>query len=209
MNRATSWPSIFGLFLILIAAPPAVAQSDGPFSLAVTDASSDWRPTVRISGLLDQGLREALRSGLPLRVHLRVELWRKGLFDRLAGAREISLAIVEDPLDHSLTLHTPDGERSFDSLAEVEAIIGSRFVVDLGPDRSGRFYYLGTLQVETLSLSDLDELERWLNGEVQPAVEGSGSLADALERGLGRLFVRVIGLPTRQYEARTGTFEVR
>jgi len=201
---------LVGALLLSLLLQPAVAlaQSDDPFSLEVTRTSNSWRPTVEISGLLDQGLREALRSGLPLRVHLRVELWRKGLFDRLAGAREISLAIVEDPLDHSLTLHTVDGKISFRSPDEVESMMRSQFALNLDPSRSGRFYYLGTLEVETLSLSDLEELERWLSGEVQPAVEGSGSVAEALERGLGRLFVRVIGLPTRQYEARTGTFEV-
>ncbi len=207
MIRSRSLPWLVSV-LLLVHPAVAVAQSDDTFSLQVVDTGSSWRPTVQIAGLLDQGLREALRSGLPLRVHLRVELWRKSLFDRLVGTREISFAIVEDPLDHSLTFHTKDGEISFRSPGEAESMMRSEYPLDLEPTRSGRFYYLGTLEVETLSLSDLEELERWLSGEVQPAVEGRGSVAGALERGLGRLFVRVIGLPTRQYEARTGTFEV-
>jgi hypothetical protein len=74
------------------------------------------------------------------------------------------------------------------------------------PRRSGRFYYLATLEVETLSLSDLEELRRWIRGEVQPAVEGRAPAGRAVERGLRRVFVRLLGLPTRRFETRSEIF---
>jgi hypothetical protein len=57
--------------------------------------------------------------------------------------------------------------------------------------------------VEILSLGDLDELERWLRGEV---VDDNTSVGSAFTRGLKRLFIRLIGLSARKFEARTDAF---
>ena len=62
------------------------------------------------------------------------------------------------------------------------------------------------VDVETLSLNDLDEVERWLRGELRPAVRGRRNPGTALGRGLRTLAVRLLGSESRHYEARTGTF---
>ncbi|HEU0051954.1 MAG TPA: hypothetical protein VFQ39_02210, partial [Longimicrobium sp.] len=80
---------------------------------------------------------------------------------------------------------------------------------DMRPERAGRYYYLARLEVETLSLSDLEELRRWLRGEARPAVAGEKPVGRAVERGLKRFFVRLLGLPARRYEARTHVFNAR
>jgi hypothetical protein len=69
-----------------------------------------------------------------------------------------------------------------------------------------RYYYNVVLDVETLSVSDLDELQRWLSGELQPAVRGKRAPLSALRRGFGTLLSRVLGGEKRHYEARSGTF---
>ena len=75
--------------------------------------------------------------------------------------------------------------------------------------RTGRYYYTVVLDVETLSLSDLDELERWLKGELQPAVLNPVKTGNALTRGLRTLVARLLGGERVQYQARSGKFEVR
>ena len=81
------------------------------------------------------------------------------------------------------------------------------FPVALRPDRKGaQYYYNVILDVETLSVSDLDELQRWLNGELQPAVRGKRAPLSALRRGFGTLLSRVLGGEKRHYEARSGPF---
>jgi hypothetical protein len=60
--------------------------------------------------------------------------------------------------------------------------------------------------VESLSVSDLDELQRWLRGELQPAVRGRRSPFSALREGFGTLLSRVLGGETRHFESRSGTF---
>ncbi|HEX2191370.1 MAG TPA: hypothetical protein VHG51_20835 [Longimicrobiaceae bacterium] len=198
------------LLALALLAGPAPAQAERPLAVTVGGASAGWRPTVRAQGLLaDPGLRDALGSGLPLRFRFRVELWEKALFDRLVGTHRAGLALLQDPLDGAYTLDNGRQEQRFRSLAEVERAVEAAFAAGLHPPRRGRFYYIAVLEIETLSLSDLEELQRWLRGEAAPAVQGRRSVGRAVESGLRRAVVRVIGLPTRKYEARSPTFTPR
>ncbi|MEW5928068.1 MAG: hypothetical protein AB1941_11330 [Gemmatimonadota bacterium] len=198
------------LLALLSLAGPARAQGERPLTVAAAGAAAGWRPLVRAKGLLaDPGLRDALDSGLPLRIRFRVELWEKAVFDRLVGTHRAALAVLQDPLDGAYTLDNGRTEQRFRSLAEVEAAVEGAFAATLHPTRRGRFYYIAVLEIETLSLSDLEELQRWLRGEARPAVQGRRSVGRAVESGLRRAVVRVMGLPTRKYEARSATFSPR
>jgi hypothetical protein len=202
------WTTIACALLLL--AGPAAAQASARLRISPAPPAERWRPIVESDALLrDRSLRDALESGLPLRFRLRVELWENRFFDRLAAAQEIAFALAQDPLDRAYVLTTPTGEAHFATVAQAEDAIARRLRVDVRPSRTGRYYYLAKLEVETLSLSDLEELRRWLRGEVGPAVAGSGSPESAVESGLRRVLVRMIGLPTRRMEARSGTFTVR
>ncbi len=206
--RPLVWAGV--LLALVCLAGPAPAQSPPPLTIAAGNAVLEWRPLVRVHALLeDRALLEALGSGLPLRFHFRVELWSDGFFDRLVQAQQLSLMVVQDPLDRSYTLAGERNEQRFETLAEVESAIQAMAVFTLHPRGRGRFYYLATLEVETLSLSDLEELRRWLRGEAGPAVQGHRPVGRAVERGLRRTVVRLMGLPTRRYEARTATFRLR
>ena len=77
------------------------------------------------------------------------------------------------------------------------------YKVTLAPKGAGRFYYLCRLEVSTLNDTDLREVERWLKGDVSPAVSGRGDLGDALVRGAQRVLVRIAGLPRLTLEARS------
>jgi hypothetical protein len=201
------------LALLLLAAgaliSPAAAQ-ERTLSLAVAPAAAQWRPEVRLHGVVeDHALAEALRSGLPLRYHIRVELWRRtGGPDRLIGARENFRAILRDPLDEGYLLDDGHAQRRFATPDACEAALERAFQPPLHPADAGRYYYLAVLEVETLSSSDLEELRRWLRGEARPAVSGDAPVGRAVESGLRRVFVRLLGLPARRYQARTGVFEV-
>ena len=60
-----------------------------------------------------------------------------------------------------------------------------------------------------LSLSDLDEVERWLRGELRPAVQWKRNPAGVIGRGLRTLFVRMLGAERRHYEVRSKAFRAR
>jgi hypothetical protein len=194
------------LFATLAQAQPAISQAPA-LTLSVGPADQGWPLRIRVGNLLDDsGLRDALESALPLRFHMRAELWRKRTLDRLVEAEEISVALLQDPLGAGYSLETGAGVRLVKTLGEAQLALGELLNPALTPRMNGRHYYIVTLEVETLSLSDLDELRRWLRGDVAPAIGGQSSPSRAVERGLRRLMVRVIGLPTRRFEARTGTF---
>ena len=191
-------------------AHPAAAQ-DRPLTLTAGAAAEQWRPVVRMRGVLrDPALSDALRSGLPLRFHFRVELWRRGgSVDRLIEARENGRAMLRAPLDEGYVLEDGRTQRPYRTLPDCEAALERAFQPPMRPPGRGRYYYIGVMDVETLSLNDLDELRRWLRGEARPAVAGSKPVGQAVETGLRRFFVRLLGIPTRRYEVRTEVFEAR
>lgn len=198
--------AVLGVVVAILAPTPAAGQSDA-LRLSVGGANEGWAVKVHLGQVLhDPSLRDALESALPLRFHLRVELWRNGFLDRLVGSEELSVAVLQDPLSLEFSVETATSSVTVATLTEAEEALRAALAPRLRPERAGRHYYLAVLEVETLSLSDLDELRRWLRGEVGPALEGRAPPTRPVERGLRRLLVRVIGLPTRRFEASSGTF---
>lgn len=202
IRRAT-----FLLAAAVLALPPTAALSQAP-PLAVTAAGGSPRVTVG-AVLHDPALEEVLRSGIPLRLRFRTELWRDRFFDELVDHAAWSLVLMIEPLDGRFLIGRPDDEvpQEHDSYAEARAALERDYSPVLRPARPGRYYYLASLEVETLSLSDLEELGQWLSGELTPAVQGRRSVTGAVGAGLRRLFIRVLDLPTRRYHARSEIFE--
>ncbi|GMV06052.1 MAG: hypothetical protein AMXMBFR53_23280 [Gemmatimonadota bacterium] len=157
----------------------------------------------------DAGLVRAVHAGLPLRLLLRAELWKDGFFDSQRGSGEWRASVVFDPLEQRYRVATGAAgvtELTADSLPAVVEALQAAFVLPLRPLEEGRYYYLGQLEMETLSLTDLDELQRWLRGDLASAVRGERSTGSAVGRGVHRLVVRMLGIPTRRYRLRTETF---
>src|SRR5690606_3597227 len=98
-------------------------------------------------------------------------------------------------------------QRRLPTLEAARQVLERQLSTRQRPDRAGRYYYLAALEDDTLSPCDLEELRRWLRAVVAPAPGGQSPPTRALERGWRRLMIRVIGLPTRRYEARSSNFE--
>lgn len=202
------------LMALLAGALPARGQEDEnaerePVELFVEEGTGVLQ--VRLGPVLDDGgLRRALHSGLPLRIRVQVELWKDRFFDSQRGRADWRATVVYDPLDRTYRVETSADRqiRVVSSLEEAGEALSRSFDVPLRPREEGGFYYLGQLEVETLSLSDLEELQRWLRGDLAPAVAGEQEVEGAVEKGMRRLVVRVLGLPARRYRVRTETFRV-
>lgn len=208
------------LLLVALVAPAAAQGRDEPrleITLPASSALTTEGPVVRgIDIITDRRLSDLLRSGFPARLHFRVELWStSGWFDDLRARREWDVIVQYDPLDKRFRVARVSGELvtvlgSFETLAEAEAAVSRPYRVPLTvPPQNERFYYNASLEVETLSLSDLDEVERWLRGELRPAVRGERNPGTALTRGVRTLVVRLLGGATQRYQVRTGTFRPR
>jgi len=187
--------------------PGVPVQSDP--ALRLIAATTDGSVRVEFDNLLGGGaLQRSLEGGLPVRIRLVVELWRDRFFDAQEGGFEWRATVRHDPLTRSFRVESEDGRlRNVASLAEAGRLLESWVTVPLRPPVSGRYYYLARVEMETLSLSDLEELRRWLQGDLAPAMEGGEQVGSAVGRGVRRIFVRVLGLPTQRLEARSAAFD--
>ena len=59
-----------------------------------------------------------------------------------------------------------------------------------------------------LSLTDLDEVERWLRGDLQPGLTGKANPGTIITRGLRTVAAKLLGSESREYEASTPMFRV-
>jgi hypothetical protein len=163
--------------------------------------------------LLDEYLRELLENGFPARLRYRVELWADGrFFDELQRSAEWEVRVVYRAVQQQYEVIQLVGERplslgSFVKLEDADAAASRPVRVPLrAPAEDRRFYYLVTLEVEALSVSDLDEVNRWLSGDLSPAVRGQRNPGSALGRGLRSLATRLLGGERRTYEEQSPTF---
>jgi hypothetical protein len=63
-----------------------------------------------------------------------------------------------------------------------------------------------TLDVQILGASDLDEVNRWRKGELEPAIHGERDPGTALTRSIRMLASRLLGGDSREFEATTPAF---
>jgi hypothetical protein len=207
--------------MLAVAAPRAAqAQAGNSVRLEVRltpdSAPGGGRaPVVRSDNLLDDGRwLSTLRSGLPVRLHYRVEIWRSrnGWLDQLNRQVYWDVVVRHEPLLDQYTMLTIFGsrvqERRYATLDALTAALAFAYQINVSPTEAGSYYYTATLEISTLSDSDLDELERFLEGGLERAREREG-LGDALGRGATRFLLRLAGLPSLRLEARTRRFAVR
>ncbi|HET6578673.1 MAG TPA: DUF4390 domain-containing protein [Gemmatimonadales bacterium] len=213
--------AVAGLVVAAAAARVAHAQDARSVRLTVrlaedSAASGARAPVVRSENLLADGRwLSALRSGLPVRLHYGVQVWRSrgGWFDDFEREAEWDVVLRHEPLLDQYTVLTLVGgrvrERRYATLDALSAALAFAYQVSVRPTQPGRYYYTASLGISTLSDSDLDELQRFLEGDLGEVAQGTEDVGDALGRGATRLLLRLAGLPTLRLEVRSTTFEVR
>ena len=199
----------------LLWAGPLVAQRNGVLLQVAVNAATALQegPTITTANLLaDPNTRELLRNGFATRIHFRLELWRKGgWFDDRSDVSEWDILVQQDPTTNMYSsVRRQNGQvtESFGESATVttaEAQFDRPFRASLHPNRSGRYYYLLTADVQTLTETDLDALQQWLRGPTAPQ---KSNPITAVRSGVGRLFSRMLGGGKAVYQGRSGVFEV-
>lgn len=197
------------LSLALIGARGAPLHAQRRVTLEVAPpAAMAGTPTVTTTNLFgDPDMRDLVRSGFPASLRFRLELWRVGgLFNDLEGQRDWELIVQYDPSAQRYRVVQRQGGRlddlgSFATLSTAQAVLERPIRILLAPEREGsRYYYNLTLTLEALSVSDMDQLERWLRG-----VRG-GTAASALGSGMRTLMLRMLGGEKRVFDKRSATF---
>ena len=199
-------------------AHPLAAQAPRLVVVAPTpERATVEGPRITTTGVLGNSkLQEFIRSGFPARLIYRIELWSRNRYfdDREAGAEWVVI-VDYDQLQRTYTVRRQVGDRLIPSgpyrtIAEVEAAIATPMEAPIRtPSSRRRFYYHAVLEIEKLSVSDLDELNAWLKGELKPATRGQRNPGTSLARGLTTIVRRMLGGQNPRYEARSETFEPR
>jgi hypothetical protein len=161
-------------------------------------------------------IREPLVAGFPARFHIRVELWSEGgLINRPERSIEYDVLVRYIALEkvYDVELIEPD-QRPFSlgkyaGIDDAErAVARPRRVPITAPATRRSMYYRVTLHAQNLQISDLDDLNRWLRGDVRPAFTGDGNPGTALTRALRAAFAKLVGGETRDYEKSSPKFRV-
>ena len=192
----------------LAAALSAPAGAQRRVQLDVGVPSQATPVVVTATGLFgDPDMRELVRSGFPASLRYRLELWRAGgLFNDLEGTHEWELIVQYDPSGQRYRVVRREGGRledmgSFATLSTAQAMLERPLRIMLTPQRQAkRYYYNFVLDISALSVSDMDQLERWLRG-----VRG-GTAAGAIGSGMRTLMLRMLGGENQHYERRSSTF---
>jgi len=195
-------PAISFLFLILLSVPVTSLEAQEWKPLRFDILPETCETMVGIVDLFsDPSLVEAVLSGLPLRIRLRVQLWKHGFFDNQKDQYDWRASVLFDPPTRRYRVQTNEragAEVEVNTLEEAQNALQLTLNIPLRPGEPGRYYYIAAVELETLSLSDLEELQRWLQGDLAPVVAGEGEVEGALAKGVKRVLVRMLGLPAKR-----------
>lgn len=205
------------LLLLPLLAAGASAQERPALSIAAPPVgrATETGPVVQVRQALAAGrTRELLQAGFPARLHFTLELWRQGgMFDDLEGRVEWDLLVTWRAVERRYeVLHIvrdrPFSLGRFERLADAEAALARPVRAPItAPVARQPLYYQARVAIETLSLTDLDEVERWLRGELRPATTGRRNPGTALGRGVRTITARLLGGERRELSARTPLFD--
>ena len=171
-------------------------------------------PAVQTIGVLSAGrTAELIRNGFPARLHYKLERWAAGTFvNDVKATSEWEFIIQYDPLAKAYKLIRATSQKAvvlgqYADLKDVDAKLAEPYEPAISLPKPGeKSYYVLSLNVAAMSLGDLDEVQRWLRGELRPAVQGHRNPGTAVSSGLRTLVVRILGGERIVYQASTGVF---
>ncbi len=215
-HRAQLLLALLALPLGVAAQAPKHATPPEPALEVILPADSvraKEAPVLRsVRMLSDRTTRELLFSGFPARLHFRLELWRANrFFDDLVRSVEWDVVVSYDPLARHYTVTRIAGRwqslGTFAELKDAEDAVARPFVPDIQPPTGhAKYYYYASLDLEMLSVNDIDEVKRWLSGDADSAMKGKENAGAALGHGANTLVTRLLGGQTRTYRARSAVF---
>jgi Domain of unknown function (DUF4390) len=195
------------ILLSLLAAMPASAQRRPSLDIAPPPIAGTGAIVTATNLFGEPAMRDLVRSGFPASLRYRLELWRTGgLFDDLEGHTEWDVIIQYDPSVQRYRVARRQNGRledvgSYATLATAQTVLETPTRAALVPSQSGaRYYYTLALDIEALSVSDMDQLERWLRGVRE------GNPASALSNGMRTLMLRMLGGEKRHFSGHSPKF---
>ena len=158
-------------------------------------------------------IREPLSAGFPARFHFRVELYTEGFLNQLERTVEYDMIVrrraLENVFEVILLIDRPFSLGKFSKIEDAEAAVGRRTRVPITAIRTTRtMYYKVSLEVQVIESSDLDEVDRWLRGNIESPLKGRTNPGTALTRGLRSIAAKLLGGESRQYDVSSPSFRL-
>jgi hypothetical protein len=155
---------------------------------------------------------DAIRSGLPTTLTFTLEIWRQraGWWDRLEATRETSLRVLRDLLNDQYVVATAEEVRRFPDLESVvRAVCHDRreYLQPLAPEKT--YYVILNANLAPLSVDDLKELERWLQGTIRAGPDESPGRIAGISGTMVGLLMSVTGFGDETVSARSHSFVPR
>jgi hypothetical protein len=195
------------LGITFLVASPISAQRRPLLEVTPPGAGGTGATVTATNLFAEPDMRDLVRSGFPASLHFRLELWRTGgLFDDLEGRVDWQVIVQYDPSGQRYRMVRQQSGKtedlgSFATLATAQSTLERPTRATLLPEREGaRYYYALALDIEALSVTDMDQLERWLRG-----VRG-GTAASAVGSGLRTLMLRMLGGEKKHFAGRSVVF---
>lgn len=171
-------------------------------------------PQVRASGMVSaKNTAELIRNGFPARLHFVLERWSaRSIANEIVASTRWEVIVEYDALKSAYRVVRVTPTRAvvlgeYKDIKAAEARVAEPYKPDITtPDTGERSYYSVTLDVEAMSMSDLDEVRRWIKGELKPAVKGRRNPGTAVTKGVRRFFVKILGGERLRYQFTTSVF---
>lgn len=203
-----AWSVLAVLFGLLSHVRSAAAQDEAVQLQVYPDSA--FRARVRTTGLLsDERWLTALRQGLPVQLSYKIELWRsQDGPDDLVRSYEFRVVVRHEPLLDQFSLYRLfPGQTVRSNVYPTPGTLGAAlalvYQIPVKPSEGGNYYYAASLNVATLSDSDLENFNKTIRGEI---TSGSGT---SLAERARRLLLILAGLPKLDRSARSEGFVVR
>lgn len=192
----------------------------GAVNLEISSASIEKNvitAEISINDSLPSDLTGHMKKGVPISFDYKLELWRSraGWLDKLEDKAGIVYRLRYDTWDGGYTVISEQSHLVIENILEEDReasdLVKSsgRLTVSID-DTTGQFYMVGKLTIKTMSLSNLQEVESWLKGEISGAKKPR--IKDAPDKFSEFLFntaLKVSGLKNISAEIRTPFFEIK
>lgn len=201
---------------VLLLLPQQLWAQNNRLEVKVVAPTLTTQATVAVTGVLsDKAFDKLLRAGFPVRVHVKAELWRtRTLLDQIVAETEWDFYVRFDTFDAVYEVARIVGDSitplgTFGKLSDAQQVAEVPFALRLPTPQRGRESYINVqADVQTIEMSDLDELMGWLRGEARPAVQGKKNPTTVIGGALRSIGSRLLGAEVRHLEGRTKSFKL-
>lgn len=193
--------------------PPVVLAAEDEMEIRLQPAAWDWLElTYECRNLFGEDVRRALASGLPTRLRIDIELWedRSNLWDRSVTRVEIGYRMIFDVLEADYEVFDADGAlvMTSPSLEDVEEVVGREENLELVSldelDVRAEYFVMMEVELEPLSVREVQDLERWIRGSMSEERGGEG--LSGISGHLFGVLKNQVGMGERKGMARSESF---